>query len=211
MFLFYVLVLTILCVKCQGVYINGKEYDEYRFSKNGVSHRILHQKGFSSLPWVARSVYNKTYLTTGWDSFDLETNPEVDDNEQAFLAGYLEGAETHEAIYDHYFNTLRGACDDKTELCQRINHYLDTNIEWIKGMVQQHDDPYWNQGVSIAERSKMLDFESALQIAQVRILSVTVALFVSTIDLVLYQLSLLFCLIRSSHRPVAHEDGQSKA
>ncbi|XP_046686333.1 putative phospholipase B-like 2 [Homalodisca vitripennis] len=147
MFLFNFLVLTILFVKCQGVYINGKEYDEYHFSKNGVSHRILHQKSFSSLPWVVRSVYNKKYLTTGWDSFDLETNPEVDDNEQAFLAGYLEGAETHEAIYDHYFNTVRSTCDDKTELCQRINHYLDTNIEWIKGMVEQHaaNDPYWNQ------------------------------------------------------------------
>ncbi|KAG8247925.1 hypothetical protein J6590_051225 [Homalodisca vitripennis] len=47
-----------------------------------------------------------------------------------------------------------------------------------------------------------------LEIAQVRILSVTIALFISTIDLVLYRLSLLFCLIRSSHRPVAHEDGQ---
>ncbi|KAG8318781.1 hypothetical protein J6590_105902, partial [Homalodisca vitripennis] len=61
------------------------------------------------------------------------------------------------------------------------------------------------------EWSKTLDFESELEIAQVRILSVTVALFISTIDLVLYRLSPLFCLIRSSHRPVAHEDGRNKA
>ncbi|KAG8304174.1 hypothetical protein J6590_100608 [Homalodisca vitripennis] len=53
----------------------------------------------------------------------------------------------------------------------------------------------------MAERSKTLDFESELEIAQARILSVTVALFISTIDLVLYRLSPLFCLIRSSHRP----------
>ncbi|KAG8267432.1 hypothetical protein J6590_052054 [Homalodisca vitripennis] len=57
-------------------------------------------------------------------------------------------------------------------------------------------------GVPMAERSKMLDFESELEIAQVRILSVILALFISTIDLVLYRLSPLFCLIRSSHRPV---------
>ncbi|KAG8246408.1 hypothetical protein J6590_085685, partial [Homalodisca vitripennis] len=63
-------------------------------------------------------------------------------------------------------------------------------------------------GVPIAERSKTLDFESELEIAQVRILSVTVALFISTIDLVLYRLSLLFCLIRSSHRPVAKRTGR---
>ncbi|KAG8304406.1 hypothetical protein J6590_086438 [Homalodisca vitripennis] len=55
--------------------------------------------------------------------------------------------------------------------------------------------------VPIAERSKTLDFESALEIAQVRILSVTVALFISIIDLVLYRLSLLLCLIRSSVSP----------
>ncbi|KAG8288551.1 hypothetical protein J6590_016676 [Homalodisca vitripennis] len=60
--------------------------------------------------------------------------------------------------------------------------------------------------VPMAERSKMLDFESELETAQVRILSVTVAPFISTIGLVLYRLSPLFRLIRSSHRPVAHED-----
>ncbi|KAG8295668.1 hypothetical protein J6590_075066 [Homalodisca vitripennis] len=65
-------------------------------------------------------------------------------------------------------------------------------------------------GVSMAEWSKSLDFESELEIAQVQILSVTVALVISTINLVLYRLSPLFCLIRSSHRPVAHEDGQNK-
>ncbi|KAG8291283.1 hypothetical protein J6590_063915 [Homalodisca vitripennis] len=64
-------------------------------------------------------------------------------------------------------------------------------------------------GVPIVEWSKTLDFE--LEIAQIRILSVTVALFISTIDLVLYRLYTLFCLIRSSHRPVANEDGQNKA
>ncbi|KAG8265023.1 hypothetical protein J6590_104390, partial [Homalodisca vitripennis] len=51
-------------------------------------------------------------------------------------------------------------------------------------------------------RSKSLDFGSELEITHVQILSVTIALFISTIDLVLYRLSPLFCLIRSSHRPV---------
>ncbi|KAG8293739.1 hypothetical protein J6590_010726 [Homalodisca vitripennis] len=62
-----------------------------------------------------------------------------------------------------------------------------------------------------AQRSKSLDFGSELEIAQVQILSVTVVLFISTINLVLYRLSPLFCLTRYSHRPVAHEDGQNKA
>ncbi|KAG8286867.1 hypothetical protein J6590_049880 [Homalodisca vitripennis] len=63
----------------------------------------------------------------------------------------------------------------------------------------------------MAEWSKSLGIGSELEITQVQILSVTIALFISTIDLVLYRLSPLFCLIRSSHRPVAHEGGQNKA
>ncbi|KAG8262736.1 hypothetical protein J6590_047255 [Homalodisca vitripennis] len=56
----------------------------------------------------------------------------------------------------------------------------------------------------MAERSKSpWDFWAELEIAKVHILSVIVALFISTIDLVLYRLSPLSCLIRSSHWPVA--------
>ncbi|KAG8307717.1 hypothetical protein J6590_013410 [Homalodisca vitripennis] len=68
-----------------------------------------------------------------------------------------------------------------------------------------------NTVVSAKDVDRSLDFGSELEIAQVQILSVTVALFISTINLVLYRLSPLFCLTRSSHRPVAHEDGYNKA
>ncbi|KAG8275957.1 hypothetical protein J6590_074861 [Homalodisca vitripennis] len=55
---------------------------------------------------------------------------------------------------------------------------------------------------SVTPESKTLDFECELEIAQVQILPVTIELFISTIDLVLYRLSPLFRLIRSSHRPM---------
>ncbi|KAG8315581.1 hypothetical protein J6590_067493 [Homalodisca vitripennis] len=57
----------------------------------------------------------------------------------------------------------------------------------------------------MSEQSKILDFRSELELAQVQILSVTEALFISTFDLLLYRRAPLFCLIRSSHRP-AHTD-----
>ncbi|KAG8272151.1 hypothetical protein J6590_047153 [Homalodisca vitripennis] len=44
-------------------------------------------------------------------------------------------------------------------------------------------------GVPIADRSKYLDFDSDLEIAKVPTLYVTIALFISTIDLVMYPLS----------------------
>ncbi|KAG8274384.1 hypothetical protein J6590_004410 [Homalodisca vitripennis] len=48
---------------------------------------------------------------------------------------------------------------------------------------------------------KTLDFGSELDIGQIKILLVTDALFIRTIDPVLYRLSSLSCLIRSSQRP----------
>uniref|UniRef100_A0A1B6LIZ1 Phospholipase B-like n=1 Tax=Graphocephala atropunctata TaxID=36148 RepID=A0A1B6LIZ1_9HEMI len=147
MYLLNIFVLTVLFVKSHGVNINGKDYHVDHFSENGVSKRVVYPKHGSTSTWVARSMYNKTYLAIGWDSLDLETNPEVDDEEQAFFAGYLEGLETHQAIYDHYWNTVKSDCVNETELCQRVNFYLETNIEWIKGMIKQHaaSDVYWKQ------------------------------------------------------------------
>ncbi|KAG8284316.1 hypothetical protein J6590_105540 [Homalodisca vitripennis] len=61
--------------------------------------------------------------------------------------------------------------------------------------------------VPMVERSKTLDFESELEIAQSQIMSTIITIIISTIDLVLYRLFHLFRLIISSHRPMANEDG----
>ncbi|KAG8284191.1 hypothetical protein J6590_003887 [Homalodisca vitripennis] len=65
----------------------------------------------------------------------------------------------------------------------------------------------WLLGVPMVERSKTLDFGSELEIARVRILSVTVVLFISTIDLVLYRLFHVI-LFDKTQGHEAHEDGQ---
>ncbi|KAG8321649.1 hypothetical protein J6590_043233 [Homalodisca vitripennis] len=57
---------------------------------------------------------------------------------------------------------------------------------------------------SLFQNVRYANATSTSLIAQVRILSATLALFIITIDLVLYRLSPLFFLIRSSHRPVVH-------
>ncbi|KAG8306236.1 hypothetical protein J6590_051577 [Homalodisca vitripennis] len=80
---------------------------------------------------------------------------------------------------------------------------------------QRTADPYRSRLLTIrrhvARSGLTLDFESELEIAQAQILSMTEALFISTIDLVLYRLSPLFCFMRFSHRLVAHDDRQNKA
>ncbi|KAG8261835.1 hypothetical protein J6590_065282 [Homalodisca vitripennis] len=61
-------------------------------------------------------------------------------------------------------------------------------------------------GGSLATDSTLFDYSKAID-CQSLISSRWRADFHTTIDLVLYRLSFLFCLIRSSHRPKAHEDG----
>lgn len=82
-----------------------------------------------------------------WDTLDIETNPESPDAEQALIAGYIEGVDTSNAIYDHWYNTVSRECDNKTDLCEQINEYLYTNIEWVFKMVEKHaaTDVYWRQ------------------------------------------------------------------
>lgn len=126
---------------------NGKDYETISSSEDGVSKTTIYLKSHLSTPWIVKSVYNKTYLKTGWDTFDIESNPEIEDSDQAFLAGYVEGIETQKAIYDHYYNIIRSRCDNDTEVCNKINIYLDTNTQWIKGMIEKYasSDMYWRQ------------------------------------------------------------------
>ncbi|XP_046681052.1 putative phospholipase B-like 2 [Homalodisca vitripennis] len=142
-FLNFLSLILLLVVKSQCVNINGTDYRIDYVSENGTSTKIIYKND----SWVAKSVYNYTYLTIGWDSLDLETSPDAEDEEQAFLAGYLEGTETHLAIYDHYNNILKSACDNETELCEQVNRFLDSNTEWVKEMVAKHaaSDVYWRQ------------------------------------------------------------------
>lgn len=82
-----------------------------------------------------------------WDTIDIETNPDVPDEEQASLAGYLEGLETSSAIYDHWYNTVRGACDNDKTLCDKLEEYLEINSKWMIVMILKYEqtDIYWKQ------------------------------------------------------------------
>ncbi|KAG8258678.1 hypothetical protein J6590_027770 [Homalodisca vitripennis] len=89
---------------------------------------------------------------------------------------------------------------------QLVNQAWDPNISIYSCFLLRHCH-YFEECFFLW--SKTLDFEAELEIAQVQILSVTFAFFISTIDLVLYRPSL--SLIRSSYRLAAHKDGQNKA
>lgn len=82
-----------------------------------------------------------------WDTIDIETNSDLPDEDQAALAGYLEGSETSSAIYDHWYNTVRVACDNDKILCDKLEKYLKANSYWIYEMLLKYEktDIYWKQ------------------------------------------------------------------
>ena len=66
---------------------------------------------------------------------------------QAFAAGFLEGHVTSDLLYMHWLNTVKGYCDGKEELCQKILELVNENSDWVKYKVKHHrtSDAYWHQ------------------------------------------------------------------
>lgn len=75
------------------------------------------------------------------------TNDAEPDEVQAYSAGVAEGILTHDLIYMHWFNTLGDFCNDKKDVCQRIDDFVQQNLEWVKGNVEKHANTvdYWHQ------------------------------------------------------------------
>lgn len=65
--------------------------------------------------------------------------------DQAYGAGYLEGALTADLIYSHWYNTVRGYCTDRPDICKNLTDFLTTNTNWIKSQSQNDPDAYWYQ------------------------------------------------------------------
>ena len=76
---------------------------------------------------------------------EIETNEQMNDFDQAYAAGYLEGATTRDLISLHLQNTIGNFCDDSSTTCSKLIDFLQTNFKWLYKQINQHtDDPYWH-------------------------------------------------------------------
>lgn len=59
----------------------------------------------------------------------------------------LEGYLTAGILHMHVNNVARPFCDGRAALCQRIQTFLDQNLDWVRRMVRKHGsrDVYWHQ------------------------------------------------------------------
>ena len=99
------------------------------------------------IDYVAKAVYRNLINETGWAFLELQTNAAVEDKVQARAAGVLEGYLSAGILHMHVNNVARPFCDGRQALCDRIQHFLDQNLDWVARMVRKHGatDVYWHQ------------------------------------------------------------------
>ncbi|XP_071946459.1 putative phospholipase B-like 2 [Antedon mediterranea] len=90
--------------------------------------------------------YTDDVQNTGWSHLTVNTNPDYDDNVQAYAAGLVEGYITAGPIYMHWVNTMSSYCLEKTDYCNRLQTFINTNMEWLSDKIKNNpDDAYFHQ------------------------------------------------------------------
>lgn len=51
---------------------------------------------------------------------------------------------TADLIYSHWYNTAKGYCTDRPDVCEDLKEYMTTNKNWIESKLNDFD-PYWYQ------------------------------------------------------------------
>lgn len=92
---------------------------------------------------VAFAKYAKRINETGWDELELVSNGHLDDDVQAYYAGYLEGFLTAPLIKSLRRNMLR---EETKQWCPKLRQFITANLKQTVAQVHQKaDDPYWHE------------------------------------------------------------------
>ncbi|XP_063216557.1 putative phospholipase B-like 2 [Bacillus rossius redtenbacheri] len=96
---------------------------------------------------TASASFENSINSTGWAVLGVQTNEALADELQAYSVGLLEGFLTADLIHMYWWNTMRGFCDGREEVCARVQDYLRTNQRWVEDMVANHSSTqaYWHQ------------------------------------------------------------------
>lgn len=82
--------------------------------------------------------------TTGWSYLNIESNPSVSVQAQAFAAGFLEGGLTAERIYQFKENIL--PLFNGSSVWSQTLDYLANNTQYTQQMIEANPfDPFWVQ------------------------------------------------------------------
>jgi len=106
--------------------------------------------------YVAVAEVNPNNNETGWATLSITTNSQASDDDQAFAAGYIEGALTNELIYSSWMTTLeyfyKGSFDENVAAwVQKNNVWVKTqiaacaNLERSTDIYEVNNCDYWYQ------------------------------------------------------------------
>eukprot|EP00054_Salpingoeca_dolichothecata_P001998 m.21431 g.21431 ORF g.21431 m.21431 type:complete len:539 (-) comp12694_c0_seq1:32-1648(-) len=89
---------------------------------------------------------------SGFGVLKIETQPQFNNTEQYFAAGYLEGQLTQKEIFDMYTNMLSVEPVYKSPP-KNLTDFLDTQFKWVRAQVtERSSDVYWqNVGYIMAQ------------------------------------------------------------
>jgi hypothetical protein len=104
--------------------------------------------------------YNDTLFTTGWDTLALTTNASFSDEDQAYFAGFVEGAATFKRARDTLKNGNAGVPANQSLLPANVTAFIEKNWAWMELVVAQKNatSSFWLQvGLQMRQYQGLLD------------------------------------------------------
>jgi hypothetical protein len=110
-------------------------------------------------PMLAWGGYNDTIHTDGWSYLAIYSNETVSNALQARAAGFIEGALTHQRIWEFATNH-----NNDYSWSPKLRDYVDTNNKWMNDQIKRaasiasgtKDSIYWEQVSLLLEQQKGL-------------------------------------------------------
>ncbi|XP_065305161.2 putative phospholipase B-like 2 [Dermacentor albipictus] len=95
---------------------------------------------------VAWASFKNNIQESGWSYLQVESNPYVPDELQAYAAGALEAYLTRQLMENQWENLFSRYCENQTHYCSRLDRFIAKNLAYSREQEHRfmYSDPYWN-------------------------------------------------------------------
>ncbi|PSN46677.1 putative phospholipase B-like 2 [Blattella germanica] len=103
----------------------AKSYEKfyvYWDSENGIQ---ISTEKLPNVVYCCDGYFKENFNDDGWNKLYLHTYNVCTNREQAFAAGLAEAWVAFDDIYNHWYNTMNGMCENRTKLCQKIDLFYE--------------------------------------------------------------------------------------
>lgn len=107
---------------------------------------------------AATVVFHASSHRIGWNTLNVTTNADFSDLDQAYSAGFGEGAATYDSTWNNFLNTVGSAADPLQSA--NVTNFVTQNWAWMKSQVAENslNSNYWAQvGLQVRQFEGLLD------------------------------------------------------